>query len=200
MCPPSPGAKSFSFNDGSGKSMPSTDPNGGFPPKDWAKPILYNVDRVKPVHGDTADMNGKYQKALGGVWQFYKLIVTQWPLQLSPPKPIPPEQSGAPKFTSPGLKATTSFANTVLETFEQQSVSTGCMACHETVHVQTDFVWGLEVRAFEPTPPSPSPSRTISVFRSAAPKIYKLSPALEQLRKILSEADEAQRTGKKQAP
>jgi hypothetical protein len=87
----------------------------------------------------------------------------------------------------------------VLETFGQGSIASGCMGCHETVHVQADFVWGLEVHAFEPTPPS-GPSRTISVFRSAATKSYQLSPALEQLKKILIEAEEAQRTGKKQAP
>src|SRR6202034_160551 len=54
--PPTPGATgAFGFNDGKGGASPlqpppPTDPNGGFPPNNWASPIVYNVVRLQPIN------------------------------------------------------------------------------------------------------------------------------------------------------
>jgi hypothetical protein len=152
----------FALNDGKGTASPitaaaPTDPNGGFPPA-WQNPKLYNVVRVKPLHTSTQNTNNQYQQALGAAapgspLQFYQLVMTQWPLQLNPPNPIPATQTGLPTNTFPGLTTqTTSFANTALETWEQGNVFTGCMACHNTTKVGTDFLWTLEINAFDDTP------------------------------------------------
>ena len=162
--PPTPGATgTFGFNDGKGgasplQSTPPSDPNGGFPPNNWASPIVYNVVRLQPINStgnnsfdtSTQATNTKYQQALSGtVWRFYELVMTQWPLQENPPNPIPPSQDGKPKNTFPGLNANSAFSNTTLETWDQASVFTGgCMACHTLTQKQTDFLWSLEINAF----------------------------------------------------
>ena len=143
----SPGSK-FTFNDGTGTSMPGSDPNQGFPPMNWANPIVYNVQRKKPTHPSTQQTNAAYQKAVGGVWQFYQLVMTQWPLDVSQPS-VP----GTPSHTFPGTGANTSFANTTLETWDQNSIGTGCMACHTQAQKSTDFLWTLQVNAFPPLAP-----------------------------------------------
>lgn len=165
-----PGASNppaFGFNDGNGQAMPATDPNGGFPPNDWAKPVPYNVVRAMPIdtsgngssQTSTKATNAGYQKALGGVWQNYQLVMTQWPVaqQGVPPEgPIPASQAGTPDLTFPGIGAQSSFANTTMETWEQKNVGTGCMACHNAANVAsatnpaTDFLWSLQMNALVP--------------------------------------------------
>jgi hypothetical protein len=179
--PPAQGAPNppvFAFNDGTSAGMPKTDPNGGFPPTDLANPKLYNVVRVMPIDSSTVDTNGKYQKALGGVWQFYQLVMTQWPV---PPNgvpsegPVPASQPGTPNFTFPGTGATTSFANTTLETWLQ---GTGCMVCHNLATSKTpstDFLWTLQVNALKPA--------TLSPLLSA-----KQSEPLMELKHLLEQA------------
>jgi hypothetical protein len=150
------GSGTFGFNDGKGTASPLSplqiDPNGGFPPTNWASPTVYNVIRLQPINPSTQATNGSYQKALAGtVWQFYQLAMTQWPLQLNPPQPIPASQSGAPGNTFPGVSPVSGFANTTLETWDQGSISTGCMACHNLTKTNTDFLWSLEINAFQAT-------------------------------------------------
>jgi hypothetical protein len=178
-----PSPPTFTFNDGHGAPMPSPnqDPNGGFPPTDWSNPKIYNVDRVKPINTSTEGTNAKYRQALGGVWQNYKLVMTQWPVpqgNVPPEGPVPPSQAGTPNLTFPGIGATSSFANTTLETFEQGSIATGCMACHNIANTAsgmnpaTDFVWSLQMNALAPA--------TLSFAVRA-----KQSGALRRLQQIL---------------
>jgi hypothetical protein len=184
--PPPSGNTAFAYNDGSGAPMPPSDPNGDFPPADWASPKPYNVVRVKPIHDSTQATNTAYQKAIGGPWQYYKLVLTQWPLKKDPNKPIPPSQDGTAKNTFPGFGTdSTSFANTVLETWDQSKVAFGCMACHTATQKETDFVWAVEVHAFPPV----SSLTTDSLRAKARPKAaVKLPPALQRLHAILEEA------------
>ena len=168
----------FGFNDGKGtasplQATPLVDPNGGFPPNDFKNPKIYNVVRVQPIHTSTQTTNTHYQQALAGtVWRFYELVMTQWPLQKSPPAPIPPSQNGLPANTFPGVGANTSFSNTTLETWDQNSVFTGgCMACHTKTQSATDFLWSVEINAFDPKVPANSmmaltASRTLRKPRS----------------------------------
>ena len=111
----------------------------------WPPPIPYNVERLKPIHRSTQTTNLAYRKALraaGSVWQYYQLVMTQFP--------IPANQAGiaaaAPSNTFPGEgRDSTAFANTTMETFNQTSVFFSCMACHNSGC--TDFVCSLKARA-----------------------------------------------------
>jgi hypothetical protein len=186
--PHATGSAPMALNDGAGTAMPTVDPNGGFPPNDWAAPQLYNVDRIKPIHAQTARTNTAYRAAMTGVWKNYQLVMTQWPLQKNPPLPIPTNQSGGPANTFPGLGATTAFANTTMETWEQDKVTTGCMACH-TIVQNTDFLFTLEAHAFTP-PPSPGvppPAPTLSL------EMVQLRSLLEEARKNATERSRPQR-------
>jgi len=113
------------FNDGSGADMPATNPYS-VSPLPLPTPPPYNVVRVKPIHPNTAATNLAYQKALrdsGSVWQFYQLVMTQWPLAIKQPA-----VAGTPQNTFPGRNTdSTAFSNTTLETFDQQDILGGCM-------------------------------------------------------------------------
>ncbi len=146
----------FGFNDGSGKPMPATNP---YPitPLPTPVPSPFNVTRTKPISTlvvsglpSTVQTNANYQAALKGTpWQFYQLVMTQWPVPGNTPA-----NPGTPTFTFPGTGATTSFANTTMETFDQSSIAFGCMSCHNTTKTQTDFLWSLADHAFPPKIPS----------------------------------------------
>jgi len=147
--PPDPGAPvpPFTFNNGNGTPMPATDPNGGFPPKDWGNPSLYNVQRSIDINSQTRNTNAAYRKKLlGTVWQNYQLVMTQWPLV-----PNSPATPATPQNTFPGAGATSAFTNTTLETWDQKNIATGCMNCHNLTKKNTDFLWALQINAFPST-------------------------------------------------
>jgi hypothetical protein len=144
------GPKTFAFNDGTGAPMPPDNPYTVSPlPIPTPKP--FNVTRVKPIHASTAMTNTSYRKALGKtIWANYQLVMTQWPLKANSPN-----DPGTPDKTFPGTgNDTTAFANTTMETFEQEKIRTGCMNCHNFTRVQSDFVWSLQDHAFRPNIPS----------------------------------------------
>jgi hypothetical protein len=145
------GQAPFAFTDGTGTQMPSNNPIA-FPPPE-SPPLKFNVQRLKPIHPSTQQTNAAYRQALAqqnSVWQFYQLVMTQWPLQLNPPQPIPVSQQGSPNFTFPGTGATTAFSNVTMETFDQERIRTGCMNCHNLTKAETDFLWVLNTHAFDP--------------------------------------------------
>jgi hypothetical protein len=177
---PPPGTlptQTFTFNNGTAIQMPLS------PPADflWSNarnattpPAPVNIQREKPINGSTVTTNGIWQSALkakNSVWQFYQLTMTQWPVP-----PNTPINSGLPNFTIPGTipntDAGSAFANTVLETWGQKTVRTGCMSCH-TAAQDNDFLWSLRMNAFA------------SPQSSLAP--YVQSPALRELRSLLQE-------------
>jgi hypothetical protein len=191
---PPPGAaagQKFTFNNGDGTPMPllsqlgddykiATAPAMAAPP--------FNVQRITPIAGTTsgtqfpghtANTNSLWQAALktqgaGTVWQFYQLTMTQWPVP-----PSTPANDGTPAHTFPGRAGfTTAFANTTLETFDQQTVFAGCMACHNRTR-STDFIWSLPMNAATPTIPGAA--------LSAAPAASKRSQALSTLRELVED-------------
>src|SRR5205085_3805557 len=98
----------FNFNDGQGTPMPTTDP---YPidPLILPTPAPFNVSRTLPIHPSTVQTNDAYRKlmaAAGAKWQFYQLVMTQWPLAASDPS-----KPGTPANTFPGTGATSAFAN-----------------------------------------------------------------------------------------
>jgi hypothetical protein len=137
------GASGSNFNDGSGTPMPTQNPYS-VEPLPIPPPKPYNVSRIKPIHSSTQATNKAYQKLLAGTpFQNYQLVMTQWPLV-----PNDPTTFATPQNTFPGNGATTAFANTTMETFDQSTIFTGCMACHAATQTATDLVWALKDHAF----------------------------------------------------
>ena len=156
----SPG-RSYTFNNGKADAMPATPPAEYIIPGPASgsstPPPPFNVQRLQSIESKTMQMNQAWQDALrqvGSVWQYYKLVLTQWPLIAGSPmsdgfrsRPVPPCANSPNGAT----------ANTILETFLQQptqcpanSVKT-CMGCHNLAR-SSDFVWSIPVN--ENTPQS----------------------------------------------
>ncbi|MBV8615705.1 MAG: hypothetical protein JOY66_18325 [Acetobacteraceae bacterium] len=202
--PDSPAGATFNFNNGDGKSMPTSPSQLGPDYKIGTAPASppppFNVDRQPPdpskpaINSDTKTTNSNWQKVLkqqGSVWQFYKLIMTQWPIFTEPgqsafgiqaPQPCgaAPGCDGSPENTFPGtiqgLGAPSAFANATLETFDQRFVSKSCMACHNSAR-KTDFVWSLPMLA----------SNAISVAQTTPTTSQPRASALRTLQAILEQ-------------
>jgi len=167
----------FTFNNGTGTPMPTENPIK-FPIPAKA-PAPYNVQRITPIHSSTADTNKLFQQALkaaGSKWQFYQLVMTQWPRA---PFNVP-GQAGTPDHTFPGNPPlnTTAFANTTMETFDQTEIIKGCMNCHNLTRAKTDYLWSvmtrahpsiLQIPAAPPPPPSPMGAIVPEAVRRPAP-------------------------------
>jgi hypothetical protein len=160
---PPPPPKGYSFNNGTG--TPKT--VGGYsyrPPVPSSSPsptplVPVQVTRVNPIPNipqgaSTLDLNTYYQQLLKGtVWQYYQLVITQWPsnpglgnFKLMQNGGIYPQGSGAAFPVNGGT-------NTTMETyFQTQNDAAGaggnsCMSCHYRAG-QSDFSWGLNRRAY----------------------------------------------------
>lgn len=144
-----PAGKKFSFNDGTKpqKLDPEFAPlplSADNPQQDDPTPM--QVVRGLPTHPQTTATNAKYQAKLAGtVWANYQLVMTQWPTEVNPP-----DGPGAP---FPGDDDTTCTANSVMETYFQDSTTSSCMACHDKARsAKLDFVWFVKLRAFSKDP------------------------------------------------
>ena len=162
---PSPPPNGYSFNNGTG--TPPT-PNGyNYKPQLTAPgtptptPSPVQVTRVNPIPNtpagqSTREINAFYQQLLRGtVWQYYQLVVTQWPANpgIGQGKPFMLMQKGGvyPQNEGAAFHAT-GAVNTTMETyFQTQNDAAGaggnsCMSCHYRAG-QSDFSWGLNRRA-----------------------------------------------------
>lgn len=143
---------SYSFNNGT--NNPAT--IGGYanrPPfmapklQPVADRKAVQVTRLNPIPDSTATLNTTWQQALKGtVWQYYQLVMTQWPSNPTDFKTrevggIYPQDSGG-AFPANGV------TNSVMETyFQSQSDAAGaggnsCMSCHYQAD-QADYSWTL---------------------------------------------------------
>jgi hypothetical protein len=109
-----------------------------------------------PAGQSTRDINTYYQQVLRGtVWQYYQLVVTQWPANpgIGNGKPFTLMNNGGvyPQNAGAAFPAT-GAVNTTMETyFQTQNDAAGaggnsCMSCHYRAG-QSDFSWGLNRRA-----------------------------------------------------
>jgi hypothetical protein len=157
---------------GNKNGCPGTPPPPAVIPADASQAKRFNVTRVQPIgigyppgkpDQTTPATNAAYQALLAKAapnspWQYYELVMTQWPVPGNTPA-----NPGFTKFSFPGtikgLLCPTgcSFANVTMETFDQNSVSKGCMNCHNfTAHPNgpgspgDDFLWSLAVNAYAP--------------------------------------------------
>ncbi|MES1245631.1 MAG: hypothetical protein ABUT39_28755, partial [Acidobacteriota bacterium] len=114
-------------------------------PVSQRKPV--QVTRYNPIPDSTAALNATWQKALNGtVWQYYQLVMTQWP---STPNVFKTREDGGiyPQDAGGAFPAN-GVTNSVMETyFQSQSDAAGaggnsCMSCHYGAD-QADFSWTL---------------------------------------------------------
>jgi hypothetical protein len=170
------GPGTANFNDGTGTSMPPTNPYPMDRVLQAPVPPPYNVTRLKPIHPSTLQTSKAYRAALQGtVWTNYQLVMTQWPLT-----PSSPTTPAFPANTFPGqpppANSSTAFANTTLETFDQNSIFTGCMACHNVTMAPTDFLWSLNDHAFP--------------AKIATPNLLTKDPTFRGLRSLMERKDQ----------
>lgn len=149
--PDNPGA--FVLHDGTRAPMPEANPLSLTPLA--PEPVApFNVlrDPDAPILTRTDLTSFAYARLLAGTpWQYYKLIVTQWPrLEGQQTDPIPANVDGSPPNTFPGTGAFSAFANVTMETFDQKRVELGCMSCHNRARMTTDFMWSVFDHAYPP--------------------------------------------------
>jgi hypothetical protein len=150
---------SFVLNDATGAPMPEQNPLSLAPLA--PEPVRpYNVVRVAdaPILTPTELTSYGYRNLLAGTpWQYYRLIVTQWPrLEGNQADPIPASLDGSIANTFPGTGAFSAFANVTMETFDQNGVQLGCMSCHNRARMTTDFMWSVFDHAY-PSRLAPAP-------------------------------------------
>jgi hypothetical protein len=155
----------FTFSDGSKTAaMPGENPLPLVPlPRQPAAP--FNVARSAPIHPKTVLTNFQYERLLKGtVWEYYQLVVTQWPrLEGNQAAPVPATQNGDILNTFPGTGAFSAFANLSMETFDQGRPQLGCMSCHNQARMSGDFMWSVLDHAFPAKlPVAPEADRSAS--------------------------------------
>jgi len=147
----------FTFHDGTSVPMPLKPPACYFfdaAMSTSVPPAPINISRLLPINGDadvtrnTVETNELWRKALrteNSVWQYYQLVMTQWPnADNSPDNDMP----ATPGFTKPGLPDPHSaFSNATMETWPQRDINKGCMSCHDKRRAN-DFMWSLEMNSF----------------------------------------------------
>ena len=147
--PDNPGA--FVLHDGTQAPMPAQNPLSLTPlAPEPARPFNIVRDQGAQILTDTELTSYSYQKLLAGTpWQYYRLVVTQWPqLEGNQATPIPASVDGTPPHTFPGTGAFSAFANVTMETFDQKRIELGCMSCHNRARMTADFMWTLIDHAF----------------------------------------------------
>jgi len=152
----------FTFHDGGKAAMPAENPLALEPlGKEPVTP--FNVERpfFAKVHPKTELTNYQYQELLRAtVWQYYGIVVTQWPrMEGNQAPPVPASQNGDITNTFPGAGAFSAFANATMETFDQGRPQLGCMSCHNQARLAADFIWTVLDHAypakFVPAPVAP---------------------------------------------
>jgi hypothetical protein len=164
---PQPPPNGYSFNNGT--ATPAT-PNGydykpavgvSVQPTPVVQPspgTPVQVTRVNPIPdtpqgASTRDFNAYYQQLLKGtVWQYYELVVTQWPFQPGLDGFVLMQNGGVYPRDAGAAFPVNGAVNTTMETyFQTQNDAAGaggnsCMSCHYRAG-QSDFSWGLNRRA-----------------------------------------------------
>jgi hypothetical protein len=148
----------YLFNDGTPGAMPAENPLPLIPlGKQPVKPFNINRSLDTAINGNTHATNSAYQELLkDSVWQYYKLVVTQWPLQPgNQALPVPASLTGDIFNTFPGIgpgaRSDSAFANLTMETFDQNRIELGCMSCHNRARLGADFMWSVLDHAYPAT-------------------------------------------------
>lgn len=161
-----------SFNNGTDTPPTGTQGFANQPPYDQQTPgqlvpnpgptqvVRLNGIPLSPPGASTVDVNNVFHAALpkDSVWQYYQLVVTQWPS--NPGQFKPASQRGVYPGDSGGAFPATGAVNTTLETyFQAQGLAGGafgnsCMSCHyQAGGSLRDYSWGLTRRTHANAPP-----------------------------------------------
>ena len=141
----------FTFHDGGTAEMPEENPLFLVPlAPQPVKPFNVVRSARTPIHPNTATSNRRYQGLLKDtVWGRYQLVMTQWSrVPGNQANPVALTVSGDASTTFPGVGAASAFANTTLETFDQNRVQQGCMSCHTSARMRADFMWSVLDHAY----------------------------------------------------
>ena len=197
----------MALNDGTGTSMPRNFPKANLWPPTFPPPPPYNVQRLKPIFSSsssgivpTRTTNARYQAAVANtVWKNYQLVMTQWPVPHPASLPnVPPSQNGMPANTFPGNAPndSTAFANATMETFDQTTITSGCMNCHNKTRLQTDFLWSLAVNGFTSGIPATANTATPSNMETSRPLDTKMMKAahIQELFDLMRSTMDASKT------
>jgi hypothetical protein len=116
------------------------------------RPRPYQVERLQKIDPDVLAANDRWQtelRTLDSVWQYYKLVMTQWP-RFSSAKV---SASGSDPFPSCGGRNLLATVNTTMETFlqtqEHCALRVTCMGCHDIAR-KTDFVFSIMFNSNKP--------------------------------------------------
>jgi hypothetical protein len=106
--------------------------------------------RDEPILTATELTSYAYRRLLAGTpWEFYRLVVTQWPrVEGNQALPIPRTLDGSILNKFPGAGSFSAFNNVTMETFDQHDVQLGCMSCHDRARMTADFMWSLLDHAY----------------------------------------------------
>jgi hypothetical protein len=193
---PMPGNDPYCVKGDPDNPCPGNPPPPNEMPAAASQATRFNVTRTQNIgtgSDTTPATNSAYQKLLASAapnspWQYYQLVMTQWPLPGSTPS-----NPGTPGFTFPGVATpvNSSFSNVTMETFDQASIFTGCMLCHNaTAHPNgdstpgNDFLWSLAVNAY----PLPAPPSAGALAAKQRPLDPSSAAAFESLNALLRSA------------
>ena len=136
----------FALHDDSTPVVPIQTPNPQHNMPLISTPPAMNVVSNMPMSSATMAANAAYRTKLtqsGAIWQYYQLVMTQWPKDLNQPN-----VGGGPMFSIPGGTApSTAYANPAMETYFQTPIQNGCMNCHSFARGRSDFLWGPVILA-----------------------------------------------------
>jgi len=167
--------------------IPATKPSPVSSHNVEANPSPMQVVRKHDIFSQTMEWNQKYweqPEIKGKVWQYYMLVLTQWPEHISPEGPM--------NDGDPFPLANVNLSNTVFETYFQDANKYGkipsCMACHaHSNHFGRDFVMFVTMDAFRRgirTPGDLLSTKTSDGPRSAANALSR-EPMLKSLMEFL---------------
>ena len=145
-----PGA--FVLNDATGAPMPEQNPLSLVPLA--PEPVRpFNVVRVAdaPILTATELTSYAYRNLLAGTpWQYYRLIVTQWPrLEGNQARPHPGERGWQHRRTRSPVPARSRRSRTSRwRRSDQKGVQLGCMSCHNRARMTADFMWSVLDHAY----------------------------------------------------
>jgi len=141
-----------------------------------SNPTPTQVARINPIPttppgASTVDVNNAFHNALpkSSVWQYYQLVITQWPTNPGPAGFKPPANRGMYPKDCGAAFPVNGAVNTTLETyFQNTTLATGafgnsCMSCHYNAGTGLrDFSWGFARRPHADGPPPPHSKMTLA--------------------------------------
>lgn len=159
---PSPNAQAgrrFTFNDGDGNHHMTAGPDPDYQiprPRDsngpGDPPRPFQVERLQRIDAHAVSANDAQQSALrnlDSVWQYYGLVMAQWPSFPSNPLEVQGAGPEPPGSKRRGPAVTNTTMETFLQTQSDPDFNLTCMGCHAVAR-KTDFVFSILFNRHKP--------------------------------------------------